>query len=42
MIAAGKANHFAEPTWKYKKATTILRMLSRYGAHSFFTMPPVF
>src|SRR6267154_2640691 len=42
MIAAGKANHFAEPTWKYRKATMILRMLRRYGAHSFFTGPPFF
>src|SRR5881296_3199482 len=42
MIAAGKANHFAEPTWKYRKATTILRTLSSCGAHSFFTEPPVF
>src|SRR6266516_5752366 len=40
MIAAGKANHLAEPTCEYRKATTILRMLSSCGDHSFFIGPP--
>src|SRR5258707_12160526 len=41
-MAAGNPNHFAEPTWKNRKATTILRTLSSCGAHAFFTEPPFF
>ena len=40
-IAAGNANHLAEPTWTNRNAITILSTLSSCGAHSFFTRPPI-